>query len=71
MKDYDYYTVDEILKALESNTDEVLTRTVILSKHILSRSMNMKKQATFKTSRMTTLLILVGVFCSTTSTMMM
>ncbi|GAC05673.1 MAG: hypothetical protein CL578_17515 [Alteromonadaceae bacterium] len=38
MKDYDYYTVDEILKALESNTDEVLTRTVILSKHIVGKS---------------------------------
>ena len=38
MKDYDYYTVDEILQALESNTDEVLTKTVILSKHIVGRS---------------------------------
>lgn len=31
MKDYDYYTVDEILQALESNTDEVLTRTTMMS----------------------------------------
>jgi hypothetical protein len=38
MKDYDYYTVDEILEALESNTDEVLTRTIILSKGIVGKS---------------------------------
>ena len=38
MKDYDYYTVDEILQALESNTDEVLTRTTILSKSLVRKS---------------------------------
>ncbi|WP_105174768.1 hypothetical protein [Pseudoalteromonas sp. T1lg122] len=38
MKDYDYYTVDEILQALESNTDEVLTRTTILSKCLVKKS---------------------------------
>ncbi|GGZ04039.1 MULTISPECIES: hypothetical protein [Shewanella] len=38
MKDYDYYTVDEILQALESNTDEVLTRTTILSKYLVKKS---------------------------------
>ncbi|WDE02381.1 hypothetical protein [Thalassomonas actiniarum] len=32
MKEYDYYTVDEILQALESNTDDVLTRATIISK---------------------------------------
>ena len=31
MKDYDYYTVDEILQALESNSDEILTRASIIS----------------------------------------
>lgn len=38
MKDYDYYTVDEILQALESDTDDVLTRTIILSKRIVGKS---------------------------------
>lgn len=38
MKDYDYYTVDEIIQALESNTDEVLTRTIIWSKRIVGKS---------------------------------
>ncbi|MFB2649395.1 hypothetical protein [Shewanella mangrovisoli] len=38
MKDYDYYTVDEILQALESNTDEVLTRTTILTKCLARKS---------------------------------
>ncbi|MEL4255405.1 hypothetical protein [Shewanella xiamenensis] len=38
MKGYDYYTVDEILQALESNTDEVLTRTTILSKYLVRKS---------------------------------
>lgn len=32
MKDYDYYTVDEIFQVLESNADEVLTKSTILSK---------------------------------------
>lgn len=38
MKNYDYYTVDEILQALESNTDEVLTRMTILSKILVRNS---------------------------------
>lgn len=38
MKDYDYYTVDEILQALESNTDDVLTKAVIWSKRIVGKS---------------------------------
>lgn len=38
MKDYDYYTVDEILQALESNTDDVLTKAVIWSKRIVRKS---------------------------------
>ena len=38
MKEYDYYTVDEIMQALESNTDEVLTRTTIVSKCIVRKS---------------------------------
>lgn len=31
MKEYDYYTVEEVLQALESNTDEVLTKVTILA----------------------------------------
>jgi len=38
MKDYDYYTVDEILQALESNTDEILTRATILTKNLVRQS---------------------------------
>jgi hypothetical protein len=38
MKDYDYYTVDEILQALESNTDDVLTRMTIFSKYLVRKA---------------------------------
>lgn len=37
MKDYDYYTVDEIFKALESNTDGVLTRATMMSIQIVNK----------------------------------
>lgn len=38
MKDYDYYEIDEILQALESNIDEVLTRTTIASRVLVRKS---------------------------------
>lgn len=37
MKDYDYYTVDEICAALASNIDEVLTRTTVIAADLVKR----------------------------------
>ncbi|SHG52616.1 hypothetical protein SAMN02745753_04075 [Marinomonas polaris DSM 16579] len=37
MQEYDYYTIDEIFKALESNTDAVLTRATAISKSFINK----------------------------------
>lgn len=37
MKEYDYYTVDEILEALESNVDAVLTKTTIIAMKLVNQ----------------------------------
>ncbi|MBJ7539922.1 hypothetical protein [Marinomonas transparens] len=37
MQEYDYYTIDEILKALESNTDAVLTKATVISKKLINK----------------------------------
>lgn len=37
MKDYDYYTVAEILHALKTNTDDVRTRSIIAAKYWIKK----------------------------------